>query len=58
MTDVNIATEMLADAFLGKFDTALLISADGDLTTPVKRIATTAGKRIIEGRYQVNVIRP
>ena len=36
MTDVNIATEMLTDAFLGKFDTALLISADGDLTTPVK----------------------
>jgi uncharacterized LabA/DUF88 family protein len=47
MTDVNIATEMLTDAFLGKFDTALLISGDGDLTTPVKRIADTAGKRVV-----------
>src|SRR5260370_41036745 len=47
MTDVNIATEMLTDAFLGKFDAALLISADGDLTTPVKRIADTFGKRVV-----------
>lgn len=47
MTDVNIATEMLTDAFLDKFDTALLISADGDLTTPVERIAKTVGKRIV-----------
>ncbi len=47
MTDVNIATEMLSDAFLGNFDIALLISADGDLRTPVERIAKTVGKRII-----------
>lgn len=47
MTDVNIATEMLTDAFQDKFDTALLISADGDLTTPVERIANTVGKRIV-----------
>jgi uncharacterized LabA/DUF88 family protein len=47
MTDVNIATEMLTDAFLDKFDTAILISADGDLKTPVVRIAQTAGKRVI-----------
>jgi uncharacterized LabA/DUF88 family protein len=47
MTDVNIATEMLTDAFLNRFDTALLISADGDLTTPVERIAKTVGKRIV-----------
>lgn len=47
MTDVNIATEMLTDAFLDKFDTALLISADGDLETPVRQIAGMKGKRII-----------
>lgn len=47
MSDVNIATEMLTDAFLNKFDTALLISADGDLMTPVQRIAKIVGKRII-----------
>jgi len=47
MSDVNIASEMLTDAFLNKFDTALLVSADGDLMTPVKRIAETVGKRIV-----------
>ena len=35
MTDVNIATELMVDAFQDKFDTALLISADSDLTGPV-----------------------
>jgi uncharacterized LabA/DUF88 family protein len=47
MTDVNIAAEMFTDAFLGEFDTALLISADGDLRTPVQRIAQTVGKRVV-----------
>ena len=32
MTVVNIAVEMLADAFLHSFDVAILISADSDLT--------------------------
>jgi hypothetical protein len=31
MTDVNIAVEMMADAFQDRFDLALLISADSDL---------------------------
>ena len=38
MTDVNIAVQMLADAFDDRFDTALIISADSDLTTPVSRV--------------------
>ena len=38
MTDVNIAVELLADAFQNGYDTALLISADSDLTGPVKRV--------------------
>jgi uncharacterized LabA/DUF88 family protein len=38
MTDVNIATEMLVDAFGDRFDTALLISADSDLVRPVETI--------------------
>ncbi len=38
MTDVNIAVEMLADAFQDNFDTAILISADSDLTGPIKYI--------------------
>jgi len=38
MTDVNIATEMLTDAFEDKFDTSLLVSADSDLVPTVKAI--------------------
>jgi hypothetical protein len=37
MTDVNIAVEMLADAF-DSFDVAILISADSHLTGPIKHI--------------------
>jgi uncharacterized LabA/DUF88 family protein len=48
MTDVNIATEMLVDAFENRFDTALLISADSDLVTPINRIKTLfPRKRVI-----------
>lgn len=38
MTDVNIAVEMLSDAFEDKFDVALLVSADSDLTPPIRSI--------------------
>lgn len=38
MTDVNIATCMLSDAFAHKFDTAILVSGDSDLVPPVKAI--------------------
>jgi len=38
MTDVNIAVEMLTDAFEDRYDTALLISADSDLSGPIKKI--------------------
>lgn len=37
-TDVNIATELLVDAFQDNFDTAILVSADADLTAPVVAI--------------------
>lgn len=38
MTDVNIATRMLIDAYEDHFDTAMLVSADSDLVTPVREI--------------------
>ncbi len=38
MTDVNIAIELLSDAFEDRFDVALLISADSDLVGPVQRV--------------------
>jgi uncharacterized LabA/DUF88 family protein len=48
MTDVNIAMQLLADAFDDHFDTALVISADSDLTTPVRQVRTRfPAKRVI-----------
>src|ERR1035437_1863286 len=38
MTDVNIATQMLIDAYQDKYDTAILISGDSDLVPPIKAI--------------------
>lgn len=38
MTDVNIAMELLVDAQQDRFDTAMLISADSDLTGPVLKV--------------------
>jgi uncharacterized LabA/DUF88 family protein len=38
MTDVNIAVQMLKDAFEDRFDMAILISGDSDLTSPVKTL--------------------
>lgn len=38
MTDVNIATELLADAFQDTYDTALLFSADSDLVSPIRKV--------------------
>ncbi|MCL4472193.1 MAG: NYN domain-containing protein [Gammaproteobacteria bacterium] len=48
MTDVNIAVQILSDAFDDRFDTALLISGDSDLTTPVNKLRTQfPAKRLI-----------
>lgn len=40
MTDVNIAVEMLTDAFNDFYDTAILISADSDLSGTIRKIKT------------------
>ena len=50
MTDVNIAVEMMRDAFQDRFDTALLISADSDLCPPVSAIRNLfPEKRVVVG---------
>jgi len=50
MTDVNIAAEMLTDAYADRFDTALLISGDSDLTHPIEIIRDILPeKRIVVG---------
>ena len=38
MTDVNIATHLLTDAFTDQFDVAILITADSDLTGTIETI--------------------
>jgi len=38
MTDVNIATAIIVDAFKEKYDMAMLISGDSDLTPPIKEV--------------------
>lgn len=38
MTDVNIATHLIIDAFTDKYDTAILISGDSDLVPPIKAV--------------------
>ena len=38
MTDVNIATQMLVDAYQDNYDMAMLISGDSDLVPPIKAI--------------------
>ena len=48
MTDVNIATAILTDAFQDRFDMALLVSADSDLTAPILAVRQLfPSKRVI-----------
>ncbi len=48
MTDVNIAVELLTDAYRDAFDTALLVSADSDLAAPISAIRSLLpGKRVV-----------
>lgn len=48
MTDVNIACELLIDAFSDDFDVALLISGDSDLATPLAKTRSLfPGKRVV-----------
>lgn len=50
MTDVNIACELLHDAFVDAFDVALVISADSDLSSPIQRIRSKfPTKRVLLG---------
>lgn len=51
MTDVNIAVELLADAYQDKFDTALLISADSDLTSPIEKVRQLFPKKKVVSAF-------
>lgn len=50
MTDVNLAIQLLNDAFDDVYDMALVISGDSDLTTPIRRVRERfPTKRVIVG---------
>lgn len=38
MTDVNIATELILDAYTDKYDVPILVSGDSDLIPPIKAV--------------------
>lgn len=45
MTDVNIATQILIDAYEDKYDMAMLISGDSDLVPPIKAVHELFNKK-------------
>jgi len=45
MTDVNIATQILIDAYEDKYDMAMLISGDSDLVPPMKAVHELFNKK-------------
>ena len=46
-SDVNIATEILIDAYENKYDAAVLISNDSDLIAPLKHVKSKLRKKVI-----------
>jgi hypothetical protein len=45
-SDVNLATHLLHDAHMGRFDIAVVISNDSDLLEPIKIVREQLGKRV------------
>lgn len=45
-SDVNLASSMLRDGFLGLFDVAVLVSNDSDLALPLKIVRNDIGKTV------------
>jgi len=45
-SDVNLATQLLNDAHLGRFEVAVVVSGDSDLLGPVKIVMNELGKRV------------
>ena len=45
-SDVNLATHLLHDAHLGRFDVAVVISNDSDLLEPIRMVRDELGKKV------------
>jgi len=54
MTDVNIATELLTDAFQGQFEVGLIVSGDSDLVPPIRAIRKLFPERRIVVAFPPN----
>jgi hypothetical protein len=51
MSDVNLATHLLKDGFLGLYDVAIVITNDTDLCEPIRVVRDTIGK-------ETRIVRP
>jgi uncharacterized LabA/DUF88 family protein len=45
-SDVNLATHLLHDAHMGRFDIAVVVSNDSDLLEPIKIVREQLGKKV------------
>lgn len=54
MTDVNIATHLIIDAFQDKYDTAILISGDSDLVPPIKAVHENFSRKVVSVFFPPN----
>ena len=54
MTDVNIAVELMSDAYQDAFDAALLVSADSDLTGPIQTVRRLFNRKRIVVAFPPN----
>jgi hypothetical protein len=54
LTDVNIASHLIFDAFDDKFETAYIVSGDGDLTPAIQLTRERFPKKVITGMFPPN----
>ena len=45
-SDVNLATHLLHDAHMNRFDIAVVVSNDSDLLAPIKIVRNELGKKV------------
>lgn len=45
-SDVNLATQLLHDAHMNRFDVAVVVSNDSDLLGPIKIVRNELGKKV------------
>lgn len=51
--DIHIATDMLSFAYENKYDTAVLVSGDGDFVPVIEKVRKL-GKKVINAHFSVN----